>query len=119
MTEATLSPEMLTEGDLVWVDFTPSRGREQGGMRPALVVTDAYFHATRETAIVCPITRNVSPWPTKVILPAGLPVSGAVLVEQIRLVDRATRGFRKLGSAPPEVLEAVREKLADLLKIGV
>lgn len=118
MTEATPSRKTLEEGDLVWVDLTPSRGREQGGMRPALVLTDDYFHSTRETAIVCPITRNVSPWPTKVILPAGLPVSGAVLVEQIRLVDRATRGFRKLGSAPPEVLQSVREKLADLLKIG-
>lgn len=118
MTAVIPTPTDLDEGDLVWVDLTPSRGREQGGMRPALVLTDALFHSTRETAIVCPITRNLSPWPTKVVLPDGLAIAGAVLVEQIRLVDRASRGFRKVGTAPSHVLEAVREKLAELLKIG-
>ena len=39
MTEDIPNPKTLNEGDLVWVDFTPSRGREQGGMRPALVLT--------------------------------------------------------------------------------
>jgi mRNA interferase MazF len=110
--------DMLNEGDLVWVDLTPSRGREQGGMRPALVLTDDLFHATRETAIVCPITRNVAPWPTKVMLPEGSPIEGAILVEQIRMVDRASRGFRKVGSVPPQILGDVRKVLEDLLKIG-
>jgi mRNA interferase MazF len=64
---------------------------------------------------VCPITRNTRPWPTKVILPDGLAVRGAVLVDQMRSVDRAARFLRPLGVAPPLVLLEVHEVLASLL----
>ena len=110
---------MLDEGDVVWVDFDPVQGSEQGGIRPALVLTSAIFHETRTTAIVCPITRNTSPWPTKVFLPKGSPVAGAVLAEQVRVVDRGTRGFRRVGRVPERVLAEVREKLAALVGINI
>jgi mRNA interferase MazF len=109
---------MLREGDLVRLDFDPVRGNEQGGERPALVLTSASFHATRNTAIVCPITRNLAPWPTKVVLPEGLPITGAVLVEQLRLISRAERGLAQIGRVPFETLQAVRRVLAVLLQIS-
>jgi len=68
-------------------------------------------------AIICPVTSNVAPWPAKVILPDGLPVKGAVLVDQIRSVDRMMRGFRFIVRAPDEVLKEVRLKLAALVGI--
>ncbi len=106
---------MLKEGELVWVDFNPVRGSEQAGARPALVVSASLFHSENRRAIVCPITRNVTPWPTKIILPEGLGVAGGVLADQIRSVDRAERGFRKLGAVPDEVLRAVRHVIGELL----
>lgn len=106
-----VTPTPLDEGDLVWVDFDPVKGREQPGYRPAIVVSPRIYNETRHTTIVCPITRNVTPWPTKVFLPEGLAVGGAVLTELVRAVDRANRGFRKVGTAPPEVLREVRLKL--------
>ncbi|MGV1014792.1 MAG: type II toxin-antitoxin system PemK/MazF family toxin [Methyloceanibacter sp.] len=95
------------------------RGREQGGVRPAVVLTDREYHRRNETAVICPITRNVSPWPTKVFLPDGLEAEGAVLTDQIRTVDRTTRGFRHVGSVPDDVLRAIRVKVATLLAIDV
>lgn len=106
-------------GDLVWVDLRPTRGREQSGVRPAVVLTDREYHRRNETAIVCPITRNVSPWPTKVFLPSGLEATGAVLIDQIRTVDRSARGFRRIGRVPDDVLRAIRGKIAGLLEIDV
>ena len=105
-------------GDIVWVDFRPTLGREQSGVRPALVLTDRGFHERNATAIVCAITRNVQPWPTKVLLPEGLPVAGAVLADQVRNVDRTARGFRRVGRVPPETLDAVRRKLINLLGLN-
>ncbi|MCJ2140534.1 type II toxin-antitoxin system PemK/MazF family toxin [Methylobacterium sp. E-066] len=102
-------------GDLVWVDLRPTLGREQSGVRPALVLTSRDFHARNATAIVCPVTRNIDPWPTKVMLPQGLAISGAMLTDQIRNVDRAARGFRRIDGVPVETLDAVRQKLANLL----
>ena len=107
--------ELPEAGDLVWVDFRPTLGREQSGVRPALVLTNRDFHARNATAIVCPVTRNVDPWPTKVLLPQGLAISGAILTDQIRNVDRAARGFRHIEGVPVETLDAVRQKLANLL----
>jgi mRNA interferase MazF len=109
---------MLDEGDLVKADLEPVRGSEQGGYRPCLVITDRVFHETRSTAIICPITTNVSPWPTKIMLPDGLPISGAVLCEQLRLVSRSDRGFKYAGRVPFATLRDVRRVINDLLRIS-
>jgi mRNA-degrading endonuclease toxin of MazEF toxin-antitoxin module len=113
----TDDPLLPGAGDIVWVDLELTRGREQSGVRPAIVLSDRTFHARNATAIICPITRNVTPWPTKVLLPDGLGVSGAVLVDQIRCVDRASRGFRRVGAVPDDVLLRVRLSLAELIGI--
>ena len=55
----------LDAGDLVWIELDPARGREQAGTRPALVITDADFHEISSLAFVCPITSNVSEWPSE------------------------------------------------------
>ncbi|WP_204310828.1 type II toxin-antitoxin system PemK/MazF family toxin, partial [Escherichia coli] len=66
-------------------------------------------------AIICPITRNLALWPTKVVLPPGLAVEGAILADQVRSVDRAARGFRLIGRVPDEILDAVRHKIAMII----
>lgn len=81
----------LKAGDVVWVDFDPVKGTEQGGTRPAIVLTSTEFHERSAKAIVCPITRNSAPWPTKVGLPAGMKTIGFVLADQIRIRPLTTR----------------------------
>jgi mRNA interferase MazF len=116
----TAGAERLPDaGDIVWVDFDPVRGREQQGVRPALVLTDQRFHQRDRRSIVCPITSNPLPWPTKVLLPDGFPVHGGVLVDQIRSVDRSQRGFRFIARAPETTLLEVRATLAALVGIDL
>jgi len=117
MTTTVEDSSLLQAGDLVWVDLRPIRGREQGGVRPAIVLTDREFHKRNDTAIICPITSNTKPWPTKIVLPEGLAVSGAILVDQVRSLDRSARGFRSVGRVPDPVLDEVRGRLAALLGI--
>lgn len=102
-------------GELLLIDLEPVRGTEQNGIRPALVVSDPDMNHLTRRVIICPITRNPHPWPTKVFLPAGLVVEGAVLVDQVRSIDRANRILRSLGSAPDDVVAEVRGKLRSLL----
>lgn len=99
-------------GDICWVDLDSIRGTEQGGRRPALVLTDQAFHARDQRSIICPITRNMSPWPTKVLLPEGMKTRGAVLADQPRSVHRAESGFRFIEAVPQAVLDDVRMILA-------
>ena len=48
-------------------------------------------------------------------MPVGLSVEGAVLVDQVRSIDRATRILRNLGSVPDSIVAEVRGKLRTLL----
>ena len=104
-------------GDVVWTELDPVLGTEQGGRRPAVVLTDREFNIRDKRSIICPITRNLSPWPTKVILPEGMKTKGAVLVDQVRNVTRSERGFRFIERAPDELVETVRSVLGELLGI--
>ncbi len=109
--------DLPDRGDLVWVDFTPQAGHEQAGHRPALVISPRIYHERSQTAVVCPITSNTGPWPWKVILPEGSVVGGAILVDQLRSVDRASRNVRIAGRAPGSIVAEVLGKLAALFGI--
>jgi mRNA interferase MazF len=113
----TTEPRIVEAGDVVWVDFDPVRGTEQAGVRPAVVLTAASYHALDPRSIVCPITRNVTAWPTKVMLPSSMKTKGAVLVDQMRTVYRPGRGFRFIERAPDQVLADVRLIIGALLGI--
>ena len=76
------------------------------------------YHERSKLAVVCPITSNTRPWPWKAVLPDGLAVAGAVLVDQVRAVDRAARRLRPAGLAPQSVVAEVQSKLAALFGLA-
>src|SRR5438270_4686187 len=99
-------------GHLIWTDFDRTKGREQAGRRPALVLSPAAFTENTGLAIVCPITSRVRPFPTSVVLPSGMPVSGEILTSHIRSIDAQARSIRYAGATvPPQVAQLVRAKL--------
>jgi mRNA interferase MazF len=102
-------------GYLAWINFNPRVGREQSGNRPAVILSPYGYHAKTPYMIVCPITSNLTPYPFKVELPAGLPISGAVLVDQLKSVDRLARGCDIVGIVPEPVMADIRGRLASLL----
>jgi mRNA interferase MazF len=105
-------------GDIAWVELDPVRGTEQAGRRPGLVLTPRAYHELSRRAIVCPISASAGAWPLNVALPVGLKTEGAVLLDQIRTIDRTQRMFAIIERVPREVLIEVRGKLAALLGIG-
>ncbi len=106
-------------GYLAWVNFDPRVGREQSGNRPAVVLSPHGYHAKTPYMIVCPVTSNLTPYPFKVELPAGLPIRGAVLIDQVKSIDRWTRGCQIVGIVPEPVMADIRGRLAALLGITV
>jgi mRNA interferase MazF len=109
--------ELPDRGSLVWLEFTPQAGREQAGRRPAIVLTTRSYHERSALAVVCPITSTERGWPMEVKLPDGLAVSGVVLVDQVRSVDREARFMRIAGEAPRDVLDAIDARLAPFLSL--
>jgi mRNA interferase MazF len=114
----TVSAYLPDTGDVIWTDFDPTKGREQAGRRPALVVSAAAFTENTGLAIVCPITSRVRPFPTSVVLPSSLPIAGEILTSHIRSIDAQARPIRYAGLAvSDEIARLVRAKLNTFITI--
>jgi mRNA interferase MazF len=111
--------DALDAGDIVWIDFGPPFGREQAGRRPALVVSPRTYNERSSLIVVCPITRNVGGWPFKVEIREDTRVQGAVIVDQVRSIDRVTRFARKTEGVGPDTLGRVYGMFAALFGIPV
>lgn len=112
MTATTLIP-----GLVVWVELGEGHGREQGGRRPALVVSsDDHLVVADRLATVLVCTTRDRQWPNHVLLsgPTGLSMPTYVMTEQVRTIDRS-RIVSAAGSATPGCLRAVRGWLDDWL----
>jgi mRNA interferase MazF len=104
-------------GSLVWLLFSPQAGSEQAGRRPGIVLTTADYHRRSRLAVVCPITSSERGWPMEVKLPPGLAVSGVILVDHLRSLDREARKLAIIGAAPASVLDEIDARLAPLLSL--
>jgi mRNA interferase MazF len=109
--------ELPDRGDLIWLLFSPHAGSEQAGRRPGIVLTPRIFHEHSSLAIVCPITSRERGRSTEVKLPPGLPVSGVVLVDHVRSVDREARKLEIIARAPQIVLDEINARLGPLLNL--
>jgi mRNA interferase MazF len=107
----------VERGDLIWIDLDPRTGHEQGGHRPALVVSPSAYNDWSSFALICPITSNDKPWDFKVTLPEGGAVTGMVLVDQIRSVDLKARRAAPAGRVDETVLNEVDKRLRTLLQL--
>lgn len=104
-------------GDLIWLLFSPHAGSEQAGRRPGIVLSPRLYNEHSSLAIVCPITSRERGRLTEVKLPPGLPVSGVVLVDHIRSIDRDARKLEIIGHAPESILDEINARLAPLLSL--
>ena len=82
------------QGDIVLLDFNPTKGHEQKGYRPAIIVSNNVFNQNTKMAIVCPITSNEKDFPTHYVLKSAQKVKGSVLCEHIRSIDFETRKIK-------------------------
>ena len=102
-------------GDVVWITLHPQAGHEQAGRRPAVVLSPGNYNSKTGLAILCPITSQIKGYPFEVLLPAGLPVAGAILSDQVKSLDWRARNAELLCTLPTETISEVLQKLTTLL----
>ena len=87
-------------GDVIWLEMRPTKGHEQSGHRPHLVLSDARFHELRGMAITVPLTTSRRDWPTRV--PVGSNSQAiceqprTVSLERVTKIDRAGHDVREV-----------------------
>ena len=95
------------KGDFVILTFDPQAGHEQKGRRPALVVSNTLFNRHTGLAMVCPITKTFRNIPFHVEIPEASPLTGYIMVEQLKSVDSDRRRAKFVEKAPGFVLDEV------------
>jgi mRNA interferase MazF len=104
-------------GELWHVDWSPARGSEQRGIRPALVVqTDLGNHSTKyPNTIVLAVTTTERGIPQHIrVEPTtenGLRRVSYIMTEQVMTISKARLVGRPLGRIEPRVMELVEEGL--------
>jgi len=102
-------------GDVVWISLNPQAGHEQAGRRPAVVLSPQSYNSKVGLAILCPITSQPKGYPFEVLLPAGLPVAGAILSDQVKSLDWRARHAELICTLPTGTISEALQKLATLL----
>jgi len=95
------------------VNFSPGRGSEQKGNRPALVVQNDVGNQYASTTIVAAITTTIKKYPVTVLIPegkGGLKENSMVNLAQILTVDKE-RLTKKLGHLGEERMAEVDEAI--------
>ena len=107
----------ILRGDVRWADLSSTRGREQAGERPVLVISHDVFNARSGTVIAMALTSQPqrAGFPLTFELDArGLPKRSWVKLSQIRTLSTRRLG-RRLARASPEQLARVVEGLNELV----
>ena len=111
----------MKRGELYSADLNPSRGSEQAGIRPVLLVQRNSLSRFTRTLVVVPLTTNLrrSQIPGTVILPAGeagLTQDSVALCYQIVVLDQE-RLSRRLGILSEAYLRQVEAALKYSLQL--
>lgn len=109
-----VAPYTPDKGDIIWLDFNSSSGREIMKHRSAFVISRELFNQHVEMAIIAPITSTIRQIKLEVVLPKNLQTQGAVLIYQLKSLDFAARNARFIERAPTNIIDQVTE-LAKLI----
>jgi mRNA interferase MazF len=109
----------MLPGEVFWVDFGDGRGREQSGVRPAVIASSSAFVESIDSLVhVVPATTRDRGWPNHVTLAGntGLGTPSWAMTEQLRAVSRE-RVLRWVGTVDDETFDTIQMYLRDALDL--
>jgi len=109
---------MVRQGDIIKLNFNPQTGHEQGGRRPALVISNGDFsRIMRTAAMVCPITRTDKSFPFHINLDDRTQTIGVVLCDQAKIIDIQARDFEFVEQAPNDIALEVIDTVKSFIEV--
>ncbi len=107
--------EIPERGDVVWINFNPTRGHEQSGLRPSVVVSTKQYNAFSGLVLVCPMTSKRKDYFFEVEV-KGPKVKSYVLSDQIKSFDIKERIKKITGKITMLEINEVLSRAATLFK---
>jgi mRNA interferase MazF len=100
-------------GEIWMVNFSPGRGSEQTGARPALVIQNDIGNRHAATTIVAAVTTTIKKYPVTVVIPrgeGGLKETSMVNLAQILTIDK-NRLMKSIGFLDKERMREIEDAI--------
>lgn len=109
-----------SRGEIWLVDLNPTRGHEQAGHRPGLVISvDLFNHGPAGLMVILPLTTRAKGIPFHVAISppeGGVTQPSFIKCEDVRSVAKE-RLSRRFGSVSATTIAAVEDRLRILLNL--
>jgi mRNA interferase MazF len=109
----------MKQGEIWYANLNPTKGSEQAGMRPVVVISGNLLNQHLPIVIVVPLTTKIKKYKgNPVLAPSptnGLPGESEMLVFHIRSISK-DRLVRKVGHIETDQLDRALNTLNDILK---
>ena len=97
----------------IWkVNLNPTKGSEQAGFRPVVVISPDPMNDKLKTVIVAPMTTALRGWPTRIQITHDKK-TGEVALDQLRTIDKSRLG-KSYGELDELFQPAVLNCLAEI-----
>jgi mRNA interferase MazF len=114
-------PPQPSRGEIWTADLNPTRGHEQAGARPVLIVsTNAFNHGPSTLIFVLPLTRTDrgNPFHIPIDPPeGGVQARSFILCDALRSISWERLGPRPLGVVSRAAMREVEDRLRILLDL--
>jgi mRNA interferase MazF len=109
----------MKKGEIYEVYLDPILGSEQGGRRPAVIISGNLANANLNTVIICPLTSKLKHYHGNLILKPdelnGLKKVSEVMTIHIRSISKQ-RIKIKIGQLKTDEVESILESLNKIIK---
>jgi mRNA interferase MazF len=95
------------QGDIIAVDFNPTKGREQSGKRPALVINNTSYFKKTGLLIICPVSNTKNSFPLHLPIGEDTATTGNILTQHIRTIDPEARPVKFIERVPDNIIRQV------------
>jgi len=106
---------MVKQGSIIKIDFNPVIGSEQGGLRPAVVISNNFVISKTNIIYVCPITTKQGKTALNVLLDQKTATQGAVLCAHCKAVDLKKRQYTVIEELPNDKLNEILDTLVSII----
>ncbi len=109
----------MRQKEIWYANLSPTKGREQSGHRPVVIISGNMLNKYLDVVIACPLTSKIKNYKGSVVLKPsgsnGLDSKSEILIFHIRSISK-NRLVKKIGSITETELSTVKLGLDDILR---
>ncbi len=109
----------MRQGEIWFANLNPTKGSEQSGFRPLVIISGNMLNEYLKVVITCPLTTKIKNYKGNVVLEPDdlnkLTQPSEILTFHIRSVSKE-RLVRKIGDINSDELAIIKQGLDDILR---